>query len=616
VKKVPVALCVLSLASLARAEEAVANGSISVTSQGKAEAAGSADGAETERARKLRAGATYLGEVGGVHVVDAGSGAPGSFRLNLASDFFKTKKYLKKGDENSYVGGALSLGITPIDHLELTAALTVRSNHNDAYAPSTASSLGNPRFGLKTYFSAREGVTLGADVSAAMVGDQSGTGVAWDGTSVGLRANAAFDLRELASLPLQLRANVGYVFDNSAESVSGLEKQRRAELRAAGATPEQLAYEDQVNRHERLGLGINRLDHASFALGAEVPLELGGVGLHPIVEWQLDLPVNRQGFDCQYLVTSSGKRVPGTDGCLAKEGFGAMPQRVTLGARLWPFQGLNLLAAVDIGLGNTNDFVQELAPSAPYALYLAAGYTVDTRAPEPRVVTVVEKQEAVVAPAPEPVVGRVLGQVVSSPGGERVGDAKITFVGTGLTPLWGGVDGTFVGYELAPGSVSLEVEAAGYERGSCSALIPPQGGDVRTTCTLAAKARAPEAVTLAQDKLELKEVIAFTRGTAEIDAGSAPLVEQIAALLVAHPEVSRVEVQGHADDTGSKQLNRGLSERRAASVLEALVKAGVARERLTSKGYGKDKPLVEGDSEEARAKNRRVEIVILERKGE
>ncbi|TXH02856.1 MAG: hypothetical protein E6R07_14205 [Nevskiaceae bacterium] len=72
----------------------------------------------------------------------------------------------------------------------------------------------------------------------------------------------------------------------------------------------------------------------------------------------------------------------------------------------------------------------------------------------------------------------------------------------------------------------------------------------------------------------------------------------------------KIEVAGHTDDVGTEAYNLGLSERRAHSVVTYLGNAGVDTTRLTPVGYGKTKPLVEGTTDEDRAKNRRVELNV------
>jgi outer membrane protein OmpA-like peptidoglycan-associated protein len=72
-----------------------------------------------------------------------------------------------------------------------------------------------------------------------------------------------------------------------------------------------------------------------------------------------------------------------------------------------------------------------------------------------------------------------------------------------------------------------------------------------------------------------------------------------------------IEVAGHTDNVGDAASNLALSQARANSVVTYLVEQGVARERLSAKGYGQNNPLVANDTEENRTKNRRTEFKIL-----
>jgi OmpA-OmpF porin, OOP family len=72
-----------------------------------------------------------------------------------------------------------------------------------------------------------------------------------------------------------------------------------------------------------------------------------------------------------------------------------------------------------------------------------------------------------------------------------------------------------------------------------------------------------------------------------------------------------VEISAHTDDKGSDEYNNRLSQARAESVVKYLVEKGIGKDRMTAKGYGKTLPSVPNDSDENRAKNRRVEFKIL-----
>jgi outer membrane protein OmpA-like peptidoglycan-associated protein len=73
----------------------------------------------------------------------------------------------------------------------------------------------------------------------------------------------------------------------------------------------------------------------------------------------------------------------------------------------------------------------------------------------------------------------------------------------------------------------------------------------------------------------------------------------------------KVEISGHTDNIGSDADNQLLSENRARAVVEYFVQNGISPERLTYKGYGSTKPIAGNQTDEGRAKNRRVEMKII-----
>ena len=104
--------------------------------------------------------------------------------------------------------------------------------------------------------------------------------------------------------------------------------------------------------------------------------------------------------------------------------------------------------------------------------------------------------------------------------------------------------------------------------------------------------------------------IHFDTNKATIMADSQGQVAEIAALLKANPKL-KVSVEGHTDASGTSEGNRKLSDDRAKAVKAALVAAGIEAGRLQAKGFGQDKPVADNRTEAGRAKNRRVDVVIL-----
>ncbi len=117
-------------------------------------------------------------------------------------------------------------------------------------------------------------------------------------------------------------------------------------------------------------------------------------------------------------------------------------------------------------------------------------------------------------------------------------------------------------------------------------------------------------VRVTADKVEIDEKVFFELDKAIIKAESHELLNAVARVIVENPQLEAIEVAGHTDSQGEEEYNQELSERRAEAVMTYLVGQGVAAERLASAGYGQTVPLVEGDTEEAFATNRRVEFTI------
>ena len=96
-----------------------------------------------------------------------------------------------------------------------------------------------------------------------------------------------------------------------------------------------------------------------------------------------------------------------------------------------------------------------------------------------------------------------------------------------------------------------------------------------------------------REKIEFEGKVYFETNRAEIKSESTELLDAIAQAMSEHPELLKVEVQGHSDARGDAKYNLDLSDRRAAAVREYLVGKGVAADRLVSKGYGESKPVVD-----------------------
>jgi OOP family OmpA-OmpF porin len=145
---------------------------------------------------------------------------------------------------------------------------------------------------------------------------------------------------------------------------------------------------------------------------------------------------------------------------------------------------------------------------------------------------------------------------------------------------------------------------------SIAAEPPPPPGPVSEPPP---PAPPPPRVEVVEDRINLGETVQFEVNSATLVAQSRTLLDEVAAQLKEHREITKVLVEGHTDNTASKSYNQRLSEQRAASVKTYLVGRGIAADRLTTKGFGEDRPVADNGTEEGRFKNRRVDFRIVKR---
>ncbi|MDB4974919.1 MAG: OmpA/MotB domain protein [Myxococcaceae bacterium] len=641
----------------------------------------------TEARRKLR---TFVhpsvdGLVGGVHTIDASSAWPGTFRVGLFGGLFRKNGFTARNDHHRSNSTELVLNVTPIEHLELAAVLATRSTENRTMDPHVVQVVGDAHLFAKTFWSVLPWLTVGGDMELALLNGVGSIGPLGGATSVGLRGSATLDLRALERdpLPILVRSNLRYLFDNSNRLGRDIERDRYDSLASQGARSDE--FRQFLSPAERSALGINRVDRIGLSVGVEVPLQPHErVRVSPLLEWGFALPVNRQGFDCLE-VHIAGQR----DGCLAKTGFGARPSTLTLGTRVQPWlDGLAVLLAIDVATSGSHTFVRELAPLERYVVRLGISYAYDPRKPvAPR--ARIQRVEIPSAPWR----GHVLGEVVDSQTSTPIAGAIVHFEATDLSDVLSDARGTFRSAELPAGAVGMRVRAEGYLDSLCIATLNSNAADVGARCeltpsayygaldghvvdstgkpvggvhlalsgarelsltskkdgsfhgdklpegayTLSATApgyfarevpvvvtRGAEArpslmllarpaqslVKLTPRRIVLGKPIQFSGESAVISEASQSLLGEVAELLSTHPQLANIEVAGHLDDAPGEAAALALSEQRAEAVRAWLVRAGIASERLTAKGYGSTRPVVPNITMKNRARNRRIELLI------
>jgi len=168
-------------------------------------------------------------------------------------------------------------------------------------------------------------------------------------------------------------------------------------------------------------------------------------------------------------------------------------------------------------------------------------------------------------------------------------------------------DGVYNGIDRCPGTpAGAKVDERGCELDSDGDGVV----DSRDRCP-----GTPAGVSVDADGCPLKDEVLFSFEGVNFDFNKAtirpearPELDEAVSSLEQSPSLT-VRVEGHTDSVGPDSYNQKLSERRAQSVADYLVDAGISRARLTVVGYGESRPIAPNDSERGRARNRRVDLV-------
>lgn len=119
-----------------------------------------------------------------------------------------------------------------------------------------------------------------------------------------------------------------------------------------------------------------------------------------------------------------------------------------------------------------------------------------------------------------------------------------------------------------------------------------------------------EGVRVEGDRIVLDDLIHFDNDSPRVRHVSWAIVRRVADLMSSNPDILEIDIEGHADFVGTTEHNQRLSFERAEAVRRLLVQFGVDGKRITTRGYGKQRPRVQGFGEEQRRVNRRVEFTI------
>lgn len=459
-----------------------------------------------ERDRKMNEAATLTGGVGLVHTQHAQGGAAGQFRVGFTTEYMsagflcstefpcrdpRNPSQQVRTDSTDHIGGRLTLSMQVLKWLEPYMATGAFANSNSNNRPTLLQVLGDSTLGAKAHGALSKVFHAGGAFELWLINGTGSVGLDGAGTSLKFRGLATADLRGMEKpVPLRFSINTTYVVDNTGEVVADTE-------RARGTA---------ITRIERFGLGINRVDHFDIHLGGE--FFAAEEKVRPFLEYHIAIPVNRQDYRCR-------PNNPSNDRCMLNDAIA--PSSLTLGGRFFPWKrGFNLLAALDIGVSGVGFFIEEMRPTAPWMLYLGAGWAFDTVDRPPIV-----KERVVAGGGPRTSGRKIRGFVHEEGQTAGVAGAIVAYDNhPELTSLVTGTDGRFTTHGLDEGPYVFAIRADGYKPGTCQTSIgasafvnapnkapgsaPPasrsqSGGDVQLDCALQALPRVGNIVGKVKD---------------------------------------------------------------------------------------------------------------------
>ena len=104
----------------------------------------------------------------------------------------------------------------------------------------------------------------------------------------------------------------------------------------------------------------------------------------------------------------------------------------------------------------------------------------------------------------------------------------------------------------------------------------------------------------------------FATGSADLTEGLKMQLDDLVKIMKGYPKVD-IKIEGHTDNQGNEAQNKKLSENRAASVKAYLASHGIVGARMATAGFGSSKPVADNANEDGRAKNRRIEAMIVKK---
>ena len=614
---------------------------------------------------------SLTGQIGLYHLSTAEVGPAGHLRFGLHGQYFRSNGFLLQetdgsGDTNTRFSGSFTFGFTPHESVELFGGIMSSSNRNTRAAeenrtdPVLIKSFGDLILGGKAVAPVSPGFSAGAELGFRFLSGISDLSVSPSSTSLWIGPVATLDLQRLAQLALRLHANISYYLDNSSNLYDfsgrslntqevamfayGIQGSRlrfalgvdaplerytgsvplrpfveyHAEIVTASADPAFANLPgDTHNRDQHwVTLGLRARVFKGLTVDAGVDLGLRSVGFQygtPLPPYDmifgLNYPFDTAAFGRPTVVTQTIEKAPppstGTViGMVKNKADGKpVPEAVV------SFAGQPRARVATDPDGSFQSI--PLPPGPADITVAAAGFE-----PATGKANVVAGSSATVEVA---LVARVLNGNVRGKVGDRAGRAMaatIRFHGSSNFEAHTDAGGAFSAV-LPAGPYRVTVEASGYPNRDV-ALDVAAGRDQQLDVTLRP---ANTDVTLTPQAIVLRLPIKFRAGTPKLTPPIKAELEGVADVLADHPEIKTLRIEAHwsgaAGGKGGKGGKGGstaktLTEKQAAAIKDFLVSKGASADRIETVGVGGEAPLVPNLGPANQAKNRRVELVVVQ----
>ncbi len=559
--------------------------------------------------------------------------------------------------------------------LETWLSTSAYANSHDGNRPGLLQVLGDSTLGVKYAAPVGDVFRVGGAMEMLLVNGSGSVGLVGGATSARFSGLASADLRGTqAKTPLRFSMNMTYFLDNSAAVLSDIEKPIAQGGRGAPVTRierfglkinrvdqfqiafggEYFAAEGKVRPflEYQMGIPTNRQDYAckptnaskdnclanvsvipstltiggrfapwkpGFSLLAALDLGLTGTAsfieeLAPVAPWTIHIGAG-WAIDTQtrppIIRTKISEKIvqvaPPSHGKLL--GF-VHEQGKQEGVANAIVAFANHAELNSLATGKDGRFTTSELPDGAYQFHVSAdGYKDGTC--EAQIVNSKDSQVDCQIEA-LPKVGSVAGMLRDSTSNTPLAGVVVRLIDAQHKEITQTTDasGNFRFEGLVPGSAELHVAADGY-------LADVESVEVKARHEshhdLLVRAKPKNGlIAVGAKEISLKQQVQFATDSATILPASFPLLTEIADVLIREQRIKRVEIQGHTDNVGGADLNKRLSETRAESVKEWLVKHGVEGSRLSSAGFGASRPLNPNVTAAMRARNRRVQVVIVE----